>query len=72
LASALESPSIALLPILSILAYYHIKASEGVLAKGTLLYTSNKTSNAGTKLFLDSSFYDVGAKLSDMALVHTY
>jgi hypothetical protein len=31
-----------------------------------LLYTSNKTSNAGTKLFLDSSFYGVGAKLSDM------
>jgi hypothetical protein len=33
-----------------------------------LLYTSNKTSNAGTKLFLDSSFYDVGAKLSDMRI----
>jgi N-dimethylarginine dimethylaminohydrolase len=26
--------------------YYHIKASDGPLAKGTLLYTSSKTSNA--------------------------
>jgi hypothetical protein len=29
--------------------YYHIKASDGPLAKGTLLYTSSKTSNANTK-----------------------
>jgi hypothetical protein len=28
----------------------------------TLLYTSSKTSNANTKLFLDSSFHDVDAK----------
>jgi hypothetical protein len=38
--------------------YYHIKASDGPLAKGTLLYTSSKTSNANTKLFLDSSFHN--------------
>jgi hypothetical protein len=33
-----------------------------------LLYTSSKTSNANTKLFLDSSFHDVGAKLIDMQI----
>jgi hypothetical protein len=38
------------------------------LAKGTLLYTSSKPSNANTKLFLDSSFRGVGAKLSDMQI----
>ncbi|OJA03691.1 hypothetical protein, partial [Bathymodiolus thermophilus thioautotrophic gill symbiont] len=35
--------------------YYHIKAADGLLAKGTLLYTSSKTSNANTQLFLDSA-----------------
>jgi hypothetical protein len=40
----------------------------GPLAKGTLLYTSSKTSNANTKLFLDSSFHDVDAKLTDMQI----
>jgi hypothetical protein len=35
--------------------YYHIKAADGSLAQGTLLYTSSKASNANTKLFLDSS-----------------
>jgi hypothetical protein len=48
--------------------YYHIKAIDGALAKGTLLYTSSKASNANTKLFLDSSFCDVGAKLSNMQI----
>ncbi|WP_180323583.1 hypothetical protein, partial [thiotrophic endosymbiont of Bathymodiolus puteoserpentis (Logatchev)] len=48
--------------------YYHIKASDGPHAKGTLLYTSSKTSNANTKLFLDSSFHNVGAKLTDMQI----
>jgi hypothetical protein len=38
---------------------YHIKAADGALAKGTLLYTSSKPSNANTKLFLDSSFRGV-------------
>jgi hypothetical protein len=33
-----------------------------------LLYTSSKTSNANTKLFLDSSFHDVGAKLAEMQI----
>jgi hypothetical protein len=43
------------------------EASDGPLAKGTLLYTSSKTSNANTKLFLDSSFHNVGAKLPESA-----
>jgi hypothetical protein len=48
--------------------YYHLKAAEGPLSKGTLLYTSNKASSINTKLLLGSSFYGVGAKLSDMQI----
>ncbi|NYT26499.1 MAG: hypothetical protein H0A76_00410 [Candidatus Thiodubiliella endoseptemdiera] len=48
--------------------YYHIKAADGPLATGTLIHTSAKTLNADTKLFLDSSFLSVGAKLSDMQI----
>ncbi|OJA03343.1 hypothetical protein, partial [Bathymodiolus thermophilus thioautotrophic gill symbiont] len=48
--------------------YYHIKAADGPLAKGTLLYTSKKTSNVNTQLFLDSAFLSVGAKLSAMQI----
>ncbi|WP_176749013.1 hypothetical protein, partial [Rhodococcus erythropolis] len=49
--------------------YYHIKAADGLLAKGTLLYTSSKTSNANTQLFLDSAFHSIGAKLSEMQIL---
>ncbi|MBA5249988.1 MAG: hypothetical protein FE834_10775, partial [Gammaproteobacteria bacterium] len=48
--------------------YYHIKAVDGPLATGTLLYTSSQASNANTKLFLDSSLYDIGTKLSDVQI----
>jgi hypothetical protein len=46
--------------------YYLVKVGDDPATEGTLLYTSSKILSADTELFLDGSFHDVGAKLSDI------
>ncbi|MBA5248166.1 MAG: hypothetical protein FE834_01325, partial [Gammaproteobacteria bacterium] len=53
----------------TVVKYYVIPGAEGSTGSGTLVYTSTVASNAATKLYLDSSFYGVGAQMSNLQIV---
>jgi hypothetical protein len=51
--------------------YYLVKVGDDPATEGTLLYnTPSRILSTDTKLFLDSSLHDIGAKLSDIQILN--